>query len=264
MAQRKTEQWRRPLTVKALAKYGGLHFAPPEGSFDPGGAWELVWQIWLLKPVRRLPNHHGFIRIRRQPGVSGFLLSVEQQVINTGSLAVQHAEIHCQNDAFGTPSRWRLNFKLLAFPDLQPLSEAGFSKSGLLQEGKIVTGQRGKTFQRPVKLPVTSGWGLLEAVQRLAKGNHRELGPFTVLDELDKPKPNQTVQFRKNLTLPLRGEPVPVRYYQQVGEAWLPWRYYLDGHGRLLVALSGPRAYILNPNTLEIHQRTLKRERSRR
>ena len=264
MERRKTEQWRRPLTVKALAKYGGLDFAPPEGPFDPGDAWELVWQIWLLKPVRRLPNHSGFIRIRRQPETSGFLLSVEQQVINRGSVTVQRAEIHCRNDAFGTPIRWRLEFKLLAFPDLQPVPEARFSKSGLLQEGKIVTQRHGRTFQRPVELPVTTGWGLLEALQRLAKERQQRLGPFTVLDELDKPKPNHTVQFRKNLALPLRGEPVPVHYYQQVGEAWLPWRYYLDGQGRLLVALNGPRAYILNPNTLEIHQRTLNRERSRR
>ena len=246
MALRTLKQWNQPLTPETLASYGALDFPPPEGPFEPSGIWEQVWQIWLLKPNRRQTNHLGFIRLRRQPGSSAgtFSLHVEQQVINFASLAVQEAELVCSSDATATPRTWTLRFRLL-----------NFSGKALLTEDRPGRGAGAV----PGDEPLTSNWSFLEALQRHSAGAGGDVGPFTLLDELDKVEENQRLHFRGERTLKLGGGEAPVRWYERVGAATLPWFYYLDRRGRLLLALSGPTAYILNPHTLEEQRRVLRR-----
>ncbi len=264
--RKSARQWSRPFTVEALAAYGGLNFQLKADSFEPDANWEQVWQIWLLKPNQRMHNHHGFVRLRKikENENSGFILKVEQQVINFYSLAVQQAEISCACDLWATPRYWKITFDLFPFGDSHPIRDVHFEKSGSYQNGRLHISSGGQNFKKLISPPLTSNWSFMEALQRFAATeSHPVPQHFTMLDELDKIKENQTLTFRERKTILVGKQNVPVLCYQLTGTGWLPWFFYIDLKGRLLVAINGLRAYVLNPDTLSIHREEVSRLRER-
>ena len=115
--------------------------------------------------------------------------------------------------------------------------------------------KRGTLSGMGVAGAVSSSWSILEAVQR-AGANGEQRG-FTLLDEMDKAKPGYRLMESGEEKIPFGGESVPVRRYHLIGQGLLPTVYYVDENRRLLLALSGLRAYILNPEAQRIHSREL-------
>jgi hypothetical protein len=92
-----------------------------------------------------------------------------------------------------------------------------------------------------------------------------------MLDHLDEPKPNQSLSYRETADVLLSGrhltkrraahldkrqarkparslrgtQPVRLHAFEQLGDGIVPWIYWVDDRGRLLVAVSGLEAYIL-------------------
>ena len=255
MPKKSEKQLRLPFDVYALQRYGGLNFEYRPGAFDPGQSWELIWQIWLLKAGAHSVNHHGFMRLKKEvkPGDKSFHLTVEQQVLNQFGLDIQQAQMTCAHDAFATPLQWEKSFRLVNLNTQQEVAGTAFSKKGRLRNRSLeISSQR-----RPVNGPVSSSWSLPEALQRLSRAGAEQLTTFILLDDLDKVKEDQQVRFVKEQTIAIGGQQVPVRVYQHTGQGLLPCFYYLDEQGRLLLAISGLRAYILNPDTLNIHRRVV-------
>jgi len=257
MAKRNSKAWRRPLTVHSLAEYGGLDFDPPQSEFRAAGPWELSWQIWLLTPSKKESHHHGFVRIQKGAlrSDSTFLLSVEQHIIEQHGITRQKAQIRCRSDAVATPLWWEKRFDA-RFPKMnRTYASVGFEKKGSLSGSRIFDG----ALQKTVALPLSSNWSLLEALQRLAAGVTSEMPPFTLLDELEKIKEEQRITFAGRRQIAFGTKEISVNCYRHVGRAMLPWRYYFDLQGRLLIALSGLQALILNPQVEEIQRKRLKR-----
>ncbi len=251
-------QWQSPLTVETLSRYGGLDFEIVRSEFEPAAHWEMVWQIWTLTPRPQESNHRGFIRLRKRAGNvlhKTFVLSIEQQVLNQSSLDIQQCDLVCANDSYATPLRWSKTFRLTDLNRKQEVQGVRFVQQGqVLKHLLKLSGLHYRTSG-----PITSNWSLLEAVQRLARNGGESLDSFTLLEELEKIKENQQLRLLKEQTITIGGQAVQVQCYQQSGEGILPWLYYLDDQGRLLVAISGLRAYILNPQTLKIHQQILQK-----
>jgi hypothetical protein len=71
---------------------------------------------------------------------------------------------------------------------------------------------------------------------------------FALLEDLDLLKPNHRLSFAETATVKAAGgSELKLTGYEQIGEGVLPFHYWLDEQRRLLFVLSGPRAYIYDP-----------------
>lgn len=147
-------------------------------------------------------------------------------------------------------------------------------KKGDLRDGKLRvedTAPMRKVWTRPFPEPArcSINWSLFEAVQRLPRKAGESLS-FTLLDDFDQARPNQTLSFWKTAQTRVGGrrvqrsrvrqlekgrvhnpywaieDQIPVRLhgFSHTGDGVVPWVYWVDDAGRLLCAVSGIEAYL--------------------
>jgi hypothetical protein len=255
--------WSQLLTPEALAAYGHLEVAAPTGEFDPHGAWTQCWQLYLLRKTSWERPHHGHIEITRRPDNNRVRFSIRQansQGPQRGALATgghgliksvcdTQADLICRADDFLTPDSWTLH-TALRHEDGSDFEGTRLTKQMRIRAGRIELTCDGNTSARPLPAGnVTSNWGLLNVLSTV---DGREPLTFTLLDELDKVKADHKLHRAADTQIAFGGRKVAVHCYHQIGRGTLPWEYYVDASTRrVLLALSGLRAYILDDSAAE-------------
>lgn len=93
--------------------------------------------------------------------------------------------------------------------------------------------------------PLSWKWGLVSVVQKMAANKTKEL-QFSTLDEFDALYSNQTLKFRKLLSLDCGDERVlDFKVFELTGDGILPTVYYADDKGRVVFIISGMEAYVI-------------------
>jgi hypothetical protein len=104
--------------------------------------------------------------------------------------------------------------------------------------------------------PLSSNWSLFDALQRMPREGMPPFA-FDMLDELDQLKRAHQIRYRGTSRHNLNGKAVALHHHQHTGRGILPMNYYTDQQGRLLVALGGLRAYILDDRVTQLHEQCL-------
>ena len=248
----------RPLTPEALAAYGELTTAAPTGDFSPEREWEQSYRIWMTGGD--WDSYQGYVILKRSPaGSDEFNLDVLECLIMPRTRSIHETKVtaRCRCDTFATPASWRLTSRVYDSKTEEEFSDARLEQEGSADSKHIVvaTNGRKKTIQAPPTW--TWNWSLLEAVQR--KPSARDCSAeFILFDDLDITKAGQRLTRRGETAIQFGGLDVPVLRYDQVGRALLPTRYYIDQSGRLLLAHTELRAYILDAGVHQKHATKLK------
>jgi hypothetical protein len=262
--KRKLDETRKqPLTLDALREYGEFDDFPPPGSFDPEGEWKNVYRIWL---VTRRSN--GFLSIERAPASdsSPVTLNVETCVLQAAKVIHRtRARLQCANDSLSTPQSWDVKSEILD-PDFQRVEVADSWETGRVRDGKLIVNADwgglggGGTRERHHKLPesYTSNWSLFDAVQQLPGKDMTPL-EFDLLEDSDLLKSKQKLSYWKSTDVNIGDNVLQLTGYQQMGQGILPYQYWVDGHHRLLFAISGIRAYIFDPNAQKGFEQRIQR-----
>lgn len=251
---------RQPLTPEALAEYGAFRkLSPPKEPSDRAKPWRRSYRLFVAS--RPWYSYRGFVKIERgaEEAAGGFGLRVEQHIVQDHQAAVYQTEavMQCGAGPLAAPRSWEVRCKLVRLGKAADEIAAEWSETGSVA-GQKITRRRGKAeFRHQALGPYTCDWSLFEASERLAGPQTKRL-EFDLLEELVKWKSGHSLQYREQTTLPYGSEPVPVHCYEQVGRGALPRLYYVDAQHRLLLVLSGPRAYILDPGVDAFHSRSLK------
>lgn len=228
----------------------------PKGDFDPGGNYTHFYRIWLTGMLGQ--NYRGYIKIERKEskGDKPFNLHIIQKSVLNNHLAVHetNANLECLLDVISTPVSWNTETRLIDILKKEDFNNVRTKKSVIVKGREMEISINGRTYAQKVPSVYTSNWSLLDAVQRLSGPGNAPLN-FALFDELDKLKENHTLSFRKKTTIPFGNDKVSVYCYQQIGRGLLPYEYYVDENHRLLLAKSGKRAYILDPNVEAIHKK---------
>jgi hypothetical protein len=233
----------KPLTIQALKEYGAFEGFTAPGSFDPAAAWTHTYRIWLVGGGR--DRDRGSLRIARGAPVNGSLaldvaLTVKQAA---GTTQDTKAKVECRADPLCTPVSWEIASVLLD-GDGQPIEATKMEQRAAVGSKGIEVTTGDVTSLRRVPRPFTSNWSLFDAVQRLPGEQTKPL-EFALLEDLELVKKGQRLSFREQIEFDFGGGAQTLRGYHQIGEGILPYHYWVDEHGRLLVAISGVRAYIL-------------------
>lgn len=260
MAKKKPDPYRsRPLSLDYLRQFGLLKgFTPPEGKFDPAGAWTQSYRLWLVQPFLG----GGALTLQRTPTDGGARLDVTYDVAEyTGYVRRTKVRVECAGDALATPTAWTLSSQVCGVDD-KPTKGTTLSEAGTLRGGQLEIRFGDRSRKEKIVTPATSNWSLFDAVQRLPGKATRPLS-FTLLEEMDLIKPRQRLEFREEKDFKVGGTTLHLRGYQHTGQGVLPWQYWVDDAGRLLFAFSGVRAFIYDPQATAWMQKKLDTARSR-
>ena len=248
----------RPLTPEALAAYAELTTAPPTGEFSPEGQWEQSYRIWMTGGD--WDSYQGYVTLRRSPAVgNAFRLDVLESLImpRTRSIHETKVKARCRCDTFATPVSWHLTSRVYDTKTKEEFSEAHLEQKGSVDGTRIVieANDRKRTARAPAAW--TWNWSLFEAVQRKPSAQDCS-ADFSLFDDLDVMKAGQRLIGRGETAIQFAGRDVPVVRYDQIGRGLLPTRYYVDPSGRLLLAHTELRAYVLDAGVHETHAKKLK------
>ena len=258
------QSWRRedptrskPLSLDALKEYKALEgFEAPEGNFDPNGAWDHLYRLWLV--ANPWHQYRGFFQIARSAPADGAVeLRVNRSILLSQHPAFHNTEIQmtCAADTLCTPRSWELSAETLDIHG-KPFDASRVEESASVNGGTITAKRNGRGLTRAIPTPFTSDFSLLDAVQRLPKADTKPL-QFALLQDMDKIKEGQSLTYREKVDFEIGGKTLPLHCYQQIGRGLLPYRYYVDEQGRLLFAFSAVRAYIYDPKVHEQQKKSV-------
>ena len=218
-------------------------FSPPESPFDPEGEWTLSYGVYSLANVCDLAGGLTLFRKPSPDGGASITLDYEKHLPDSRKQNVT-AKIHCSADRLSTPDRWSYRSEVLDQAG-ELLEQLSLERSALAKDDLVEFRTGGRLRNKRIARPFTLGWLLFDAVQRLPR---REFSPirFAMFDDFDQVKASQELSFHKTVDVDF-GDSGTVRLYafDHLGEGIVPWVYWVDGEGRLLFAVAGIEAYIL-------------------
>jgi len=240
---------RRPLTPTIMTEIGGLKRPPPSaGGCRPEGEWAAGYRIWTCYGHSSRGNRDvGALRIERRADGEDTALKVHQTLANSeGKLHTVRAEVRCRRDAFATPTSWTLRGGFSG-SHMAGLPRLDHAEAGRLRDGTWERTAGGHTSSRKVPTPLTGDWCLFEAVTRMAFRRLAEPMTFHVLEGLSVLKADHRLLYRGPVPVTWGPAEVELHCFVQLGRGVYPYEYWLDDAHRLLLATTGPRAYILGP-----------------
>jgi len=221
-------------------------FRPPDGPHNPQGDWQLDYGVYTLGSIRGHGGRAGGLTLRRKALANGgAVLDVDYQKTVRPDLAQQVAgQVRCRGDALATPLRWTFTSQIVD-PSANPVEHTPLKKSAVADASRIeITDDRTRR-SFPTPSAYTINWALFEAVGRLPRDRFEPLR-FTMLDHFDQIKPHQVLSYRTTADVLLGNRPVRLHAYDHLGQGIVPWIYWVDDRGRLLFAVSGLEAYLLD------------------
>ena len=243
----------------------------PEESFEPAGAWSQLYSIYILGPFDKLWRgafrRAGALRLERTPTADGGFTQtgrrVEQMIGKTWLSTAWKAQY--AGDPLATPRAWSFTSDMLfnwqpvdadfRYPDIGPaayrdrplpMESARHEFTGRLEADAVVNEGCGRIDREP-GTAVAANWGLFDAVQRLDPKLAQPLA-FDMLEDFDLHKPGQMLRSGGAVTVEFAGGPVRLHGFRQIGRGALPYEYWVDEQGRLVLAAGGYQGYLLNPD----------------
>ena len=214
----------------------------PEGPFDPAGPWQLRYGAYSTAGV---PGRVGELRLRRvvKPGGRVLLDLAYQKRLSGGSQQIA-AKIHLPADGpLSTPDDWSFQAHVLDTSG-KIIEQTRIRKSAVVRDGTLAVRRPAGTKKIPLQGRYSLNWALFDAVGRLP-ADRLEPIRFTLIDHFDQLKPGHTLGFRAHAGVTLGGRKCELHAYDQHGRGLVPCVWWVDGRGRLLAAVSGLEAYLL-------------------
>ena len=228
------------------------YFAPPaEQAFKPDGPWEHSWYVLNIDESDfsfKRPSPQGVLRITRGKTAWGkFDLNIDMLTSKHQWKAFHHTTIQaqCKADLLASPVSWQLESVILD-PYMRPFEETRVHQSGSLARGALTIKAANK---RKVWVPrnVAANYGMFDVVQRLAYDNFAPFC-FCMLEDMDLVKVGQVLYKLDPLNVETSRGKMGLCGFLQIGTGILPYHYWLDESGRLILASGGLRAFVFNPN----------------
>jgi hypothetical protein len=223
-------------------------FRPPEGPHDPHGDWTLAYGVYTLGAIRGHGGRIGQLLVRRESGdAGGAVVHVDYRKNVRPDLAQKvAARITCRGGALATPVRWTCSSEIVRAADgaETPIENTRLEKSATAEDGQVEIRDGEHARRLSIPTPFVVNWALFEAVGRLPREPFDPIH-FAMLDHFDQIKGDQVLSYRQWVDVLLAGQRARLHAYDHLGQGIVPWVYWVDDPGRLLFAVSGLEAYLL-------------------
>jgi len=221
-------------------------YNPPAERFDPTGSWDQTWGVYTLAGRVASARTVGSLTLRRRVSGRDATLEVayDKQLGASGRQNVAATLYGRADGPLGTPDRWTFQIDVLDAAG-KPVPHTQVRKRAAVEKGILTIGDAAQTRRIPIAGPCTVNWCLFDAAQRLPGKDMRPL-EFTLIDHFDQPKPETTLAYRTPMSVTIAGgRTVATHAYEQFGRGNVPWVYWVDEAGRLLLVVAGLEGYVL-------------------
>ena len=220
-------------------------YEPPEGKFAPDAAWIQTYGVYTLAGRKLGGSRVGKLEIRRAVGNKGAAaLRVQYDRNLTGGFQKTAGTIHTRaDDTLNQPRTWSFQTQLLDAAG-KPIAHTRQTKTGTVVAGVVQIKDATGTKKHKIPGRCAMNWGLFDVVQRLGREKTKPMS-FTLIDHFDQVKPDYTLSYRKTLDVPVGRRKIRLTAYDQIGRGNVPWVYWVDARGRLLLVVAGLEAYML-------------------
>ncbi|MHB9036431.1 MAG: hypothetical protein ACYC64_07170 [Armatimonadota bacterium] len=220
-------------------------------TFDPCSAWENNYSLWFVIPgtppaAGSTGKGAGMLRIRRGLTNAGeFALDIisTTTALENNKSHKKIINITCDNNLLSTPKRWSLR-SCIYYADGQPAKHTDVSISGKVASNVII---RNSAKERKLKAPkyFTSDWSLFDAIQRLSFVVGLPIS-FDMFEDMDILKSDQKLVYTHSVEINAGRQVIRLHGFEQIGCGILPHYYWLDDQHRLIAAMKGTCAYLLD------------------
>lgn len=208
------------------------------GGVDGSGAYTATYAM-LAMPRR--PGRVGTIRYTKKPAGDGSTIAMTMEDGQCrGCVQKVSAVMHCNTGRLSTPVRWECTEEM--FRGDTPVPGTKIAKSATVRDGTLTVAGAAASRTQKIGDAYTVNWALFDAVGRLPRETFEPVR-FVLLDHFDQYKPNQAVHYRNSLKVALKTGPVMLHLYDHFGCGNLPWTYFVNDGGIMVLAVAGLEAY---------------------
>lgn len=250
----------RHMTPDVLREMQAIPSTLPTTPFEPHADWTHCYRIWMSKGKGTLDNAQsetiGFLKISKQLHPSGetFQLQIHQHIFLQTPRHPQFdgyhswqeikANMHCRNNALGSPIDWERTEHV--FREQKSLPSLTVEEKGNNHGDHVTLSRNAQKTMFPLSHTWTSDWNLFECCQRIAPTVDKPIA-FTLFEKLKIAKAEQRIYENPRLDTETRAFG-KMKGLSQTGRALLPFDYWLDAEGRLQFVTNCHIAYILDPD----------------
>jgi len=232
----------------------------PAGPFNRHGGWTCVFgihsaaigasRVGTLTLTRRLRADGGVsMQVRHEKKLTGPPDAMPAKAVQPRRVLEAVMQIGAGAGSLSTPSQWSFRSQLFDV-DGSVIPEGALERRAIARNGSLeVTTGSGVARTYPLAGGYTVCWALFDAVGRLPREPFAPIS-FTLIDHFDQVKPDQELVFRKSIDVPIAGQAVRLHGFDHTGRGIMPFTYWVDDPGRLVVAISGLEAYMLESATV--------------
>jgi hypothetical protein len=249
---------KHPLTPSMLTVMGDLEPTPlVTGPFDPESDWRREYRVWTCYGYRDKSSNRsqGTLSLTRSgSGGKAFRLKVDQ-TLHMDPKKEKHdhrftASIRCRNDDLATPTAWRMDSRFVSGKEGSNPPDMDHAESVEVLGDALAVTIGDRTVTRPASARLASEFSLMAAVGRLPLDS-KPLS-FDLLEWLTALKPGQRLSYRGRFDQQWGGLAVTLDCFHQLGMGVWPYEYWLDENSRLVMVVTGVRAYILESEEASI------------
>ena len=248
------------LTKKVFAEgFSANETTLPQSAFDSSADWENSYDVIYAGPQDFSKDdyvYYGSLRVGVRFEKERLTLSVRgiRQLNQDYRCERQYlqAESVCRRDDLfsveeGAPWSLRLRLKNQRDPATKPYAE--MDETGCVQQDGIEKNTfAGKRYTYRISnsgQPVVSDWALLASVQTLPRDREFQFGYF---QQLERYAAGHRIRFLETIQASFGGHDMTLHGYAQTGPGITPSFYWVDDHGRLLIARFALSALVYNSN----------------
>ena len=233
----------------------------PAEAFSPAANWENAYDLVYTGTDEQYIKkncyaYFGSLRIGAQFEKDRLHLKVQgiRQMQEQEPHERQHleAESTCRRDALFSledGAAWNLRLRLKHVLDVTTKPYSQMDETGRFQQGRIEKRSDSgdwRTYRTTSsEFPLVSDWALLAAVQSLPRDQEFRFGHF---QQLERYCPGHRIRFLETFAARFGDNEITLHGYAHTGQGITPRFYWVDDHGRLLIARFTLSALVYNPN----------------
>ena len=209
------------------------------GNVNGRGNCDLTYGMFSIPGGRA--GQIGTMRMRRRTGEKGCVLKIEMTDGQCrGCAQLLNATIHCKEDDLSTPLKWEIAEEM--FEGKKAVPHTKISKSGSVQDATINVVDKTGTQKIKVSGAYTINWALFDAVGRLPRRKFKPI-EFDMIDHFDQLKPDNKLYYRTSQKVRFSDGEITVHMFDHFGFGIVPWTYFVNDNGLMVLAAGGLEAY---------------------
>lgn len=234
-----------PLTPSLAYEIGYFDgYMWPTEIFDANQNWLNVYNIYHCSGRREGSKKEiGYLSISKSNVENESIhLNIIEKIFTVDNFQnTVEANVDCLNDFLTTPNQWTLASRIIE--SNKEILDLTFEEKSKIEANKLIVKKNQKEIITDIPQIITSNWSIINSLQN--QFVERLPHSFDVLEDLRKLKTNHKIYNQGIDVLNYAGNRHELQHFCRIGNGILPFNYWINSKGRILMMSTHNRLYLL-------------------